>query len=976
MRKIGYFFIVFVLFQTTLCAQIPGLTQFTTNNGLPSNTIYDIEQDENGFIWVATDYGISKFDGLSFKNFTVNDGIPGNEILALYKDSKNRIWLTAFNGNIGFIQNNRFYNKDNLPFLKKLQFTKFIDDIFEDSKGKIWFCHTSNTIKVLNPDLSIENYSTANNPKSAYSAFIIEDNTQKVHLLTAYNKDREIKVISKQLLKNPDLSEWKSFDPTKFPKNSIEKINNNLGMLLRNEDEIIKNISRYLIKENNNFLARTYKIGKEYWITNLYKGVYIFNEDDNYQNPKIILKDIRSTRSFIDLENNIWIGSQSTGIFLLPNLNVQGIQFEDPKSNDLHSITLFQDKLVLGNEQSEIIILNKETLKTIAFRKLDENPKRIKQLVLHENLIFALSNNSIDQLNPNFNIERVKNMFDTDFSKTNLKNFKYFSLEDDEIYTANSGGIGKINRTSLVTEKLWNQRSTSVSYIGNDSLWIGTTKGLYLQTAGVIKKYDLGNQFNANTVYVMENSSRGLLIGSNAYGLGILKNGKFKSISVKNGLLSNYIKSIFVDEKNNIWLSTNFGLNRLVLDNNNNLVNLKTYTISDGLYSNDVRACYANGNKVYVATSNGLNIIDISNEENSISAPKIHLNEMLLNNISIEKTSNQTFDFKSNNIQFNFSGISFKSLGNITFKYRLLGLEPDWIGTKNNTVRYSALPPNNYTFEVKAISKNHLESIIPALFSFKIKPPFYKTWWFVSLAILVLLLFIAYLFYRRNQKIKQQEKIKENISNLRYKALNAQMNPHFINNLLVNIEDLANKGEIEEVKNCLGKFAELVNLILQSTKSNLINLTDEIEMANLYLELQKLRFHKNSSYAINTEAIPSDELENILVPPMILQPIIENAFKHGFKNGNNTNHIDLNFTIENEEFLICEIIDNGVGMQKNENSSASKSSGISFSNINERLQLINDTKSEENLVIISNVTDEFNTLVGLKVTLKIPLISF
>ena len=560
--------------------------------------------------------------------------------------------------------------------------------------------------------------------------------------------------------------------------------------------------------------------------------------------------------------------------------------------------------------------------------------------------------------------------------KTNLKNFKHLSIANGEMYTANSNGVALINSVSLLTKKLWDKRSTAVCYIGNDSLWIGTTKGLYLQTAGATKKYDLGNLFNANTIYALENTSKGLVVGSNAYGLGILKNGKFKTISKEDGLLSNYIKSIFIDAKNNIWLSTNLGLNQLTLDRENNLVNLKTYTISDGLYSNDVRACYVHKNKVYLATSNGLNIIDISNEKKSISLPRIHITEVLLNNNIIEKTNNQIFDFQSNNIQFNFSGISFKSLGNITFKYRLLGLEPDWIETKNNTVRYSSLPPNNYTFEVTAISKNNLESSNPSLFMFTIKPPFYKTWWFIMIAAGTIILFIVYLFYRRNLKIKQDEKIKENISNLRYKALNAQMNPHFINNLLVNIENLVNKGELEEVKGSLSKFAELVNLILQSTKSNLINLTDEIEMAKLYLELQKLRFHKNTTYTINTESISEEELENILVPPMILQPIIENAFKHGFKNGDKTNSICVDFKIENEEFLICEILDNGVGIQKNEKSTTASSSGISFSNINERLQLINESKSKENLVIVSNVTDEFNTLVGLKITLKIPLISF
>ncbi len=976
MRKISQVFILLLLLQTNLLAQIPGLTQFTTNNGLPSNTIYDIIQDENGFIWIATDYGVSKFDGLTFKNFTVTDGLPGNEILSFYRDSKNRIWMTAFNGNVGFIQNDHFYNKDNLAFLDKLQFPKFIDDVFEDSKGKIWFCENSNTIKVLNTNLSIENYSTISDVKLIYNSYIIEDNHQKVHLLTAYNTDKKINIISKPITRKFKSQGWEVFNPRIFPKTSIEKIINNYGMLLRNEDEIINNISKYLIQEKNSFLARTYKIGKDYWITNLNKGVYIFSVTDNYHDPEIILKNIQSTRAYIDLDHNIWVGSQSNGIFLFPNLNVQGIQFEDPSKNDLHSVSLFQNKLVLGNQQSEVIILNQETLETITTIKLDKNPVRIKQLIPHNNLLFIMGINSINLLNSNLRIESVKNMYDADFLKTNLKNFKSFSIVGDEIYTANSNGVAKINTASLLTKKLWDKRSAAICYIGNDSLWIGTTKGLYLQTAGVTKKYNLGNQFNANTIYALENTSKGLLIGSNAFGLGILKNGKFKSISITNGLLSNYIKSIFVDEKNNIWLSTNLGLNRLELDGNNNLVRLKTYTISDGLYSNDVRACYVNKNKVYVATSNGLNIIDISNEENSISVPRIYMNEVLLNNKIIEKTNNQIFDFQSNNIQFNFSGISFKSMGNITFKYRLLGLEPDWIETKNNTVRYSSLPPNNYTFEVKAISKNNLESSNPSLYMFTIKPPIYKTWWFIMIEAVSIILFIIYLFYRRNLKIKQDEKIKENISNLRYKALNAQMNPHFINNLLVNIENLVNKGELEEVKGSLSKFAELVNLILQSTKSNLINLTDEIEMAKLYLELQKLRFHKNTTYTINTETISQEELENILVPPMILQPIIENAFKHGFKNSNKTNCICVDFKIENEEFLICEISDNGVGIQKNDNSTTSNSSGISFSNINERLQLINESKSEENLVIISNVTDEFNTLVGLKITLKIPLISF
>lgn len=118
MRKIVHLFIVYLLFQTSLLAQIPGFTQFSSNNGLPSNTIYDITQDENGFIWIATDYGLSRFDGLTFKNFTIDAGLPDNEILSLFIDSNKRIWLTGFNGRMGYIQHEKFYNYNNQSYLK------------------------------------------------------------------------------------------------------------------------------------------------------------------------------------------------------------------------------------------------------------------------------------------------------------------------------------------------------------------------------------------------------------------------------------------------------------------------------------------------------------------------------------------------------------------------------------------------------------------------------------------------------------------------------------------------------------------------------------------------------------------------------------------------------------------------------------------------------------------------------------------
>lgn len=565
-------------------------------------------------------------------------------------------------------------------------------------------------------------------------------------------------------------------------------------------------------------------------------------------------------------------------------------------------------------------------------------------------------------------------MYDESYMKTELKNFKDITFSNNLIYTSNSNGIAEINKTTFATTRKWNKRCTSI--LGdNNNVWVGTTTGLYLFNNS-IEKFNLNDGFDNSIIYALEKFNNSILIGSNSYGLGVLKNGVFSSFDTKNGLLSNYIKSIIIDSKNTIWLATNFGLNCLTLDENNKISSLKSYTTSDGLYSNDVRDCFIDevSNKVYVATSKGLNIIDLSDEKKSILAPLLHINEVLVNNHSIDDNNN--FEFNENNFQFTFSGISFKSLGNILFKYKLEGLEIDWIETKNNTVRYSSLPPNDYVFKLKAISKNNIECKDAICFNFTIQPPLYKTWWFkviIGIIILSLLLFAKHLYQKRRKK---EQQIKEQISMLHYRALNAQMNPHFINNLVVNVNALANKGELENVKDCLGKFGELVNLVLRTTKSNLISASDELKMSKLYLDLEKFRFNKKISYSIRLNDITADDLDNILVPPMILQPIIENAIKHGFKDSNDNNTITINIKTEGDDFLIFEIIDNGIGTQKIPINQTNKDSGISLNNINKRLQLINETNTQENFVFITNLKNDFNNLVGSKITLKIPLISF
>ncbi len=272
------------------------------------------------------------------------------------------------------------------------------------------------------------------------------------------------------------------------------------------------------------------------------------------------------------------------------------------------------------------------------------------------------------------------------------------------------------------------------------------------------------------------------------------------------------------------------------------------------------------------------------------------------------------------------------------------------------------------TRNITAIEAKYLESQKTEIEKNKrLKTQFY----FLGFATLVIGI-LGYIIYRRLQN--KQRKTERKISSLKYKALNAQMSPHFINNLLLCIHDLIDKEEKEVAIMHLDKFNRLTNLVLQSTKSNLISLSKEIEMLELYLDLQLLRFNNEFKYLINTNDIIKKDLDSIKIPPLILQPLVENSIVHGFRSIKIKGQLLIEFNIKNEDYIICTITDNGKETLESLNPEIYTKNGISLKNINERLQLIAQEKVDKELVLFTQVKDKSNKIIGFKTILNIPLI--
>jgi hypothetical protein len=355
------------------------------------------------------------------------------------------------------------------------------------------------------------------------------------------------------------------------------------------------------------------------------------------------------------------------------------------------------------------------------------------------------------------------------------------------------------------------------------------------------------------------------------------------------------------------------------------------------------------------------------------------------------------FNYKQNFLTIEFALLNFSNLQQVKYYYRLSGVNKDWVnGDTKGFASYTNLQPGEYVFSVKADYGNHTTGI--TAFKIIISPPFWKTWWFILiLAICIFVLVYKFIKWREKSiKLVEAEKLKvqklnaeqykhelmleqakmevlgvnEKLSEARLEALRSQMNPHFIFNCLNSIDNLIQNNEKEKATLYLSKFAKLIRSVLEASKSNVVPCWKDMETLKLYIELEDFRWDKKFSYSVTI----SDDILNgdYKVPPLVIQPFVENAIHHGLLNKIEP---DKNLSIE---VVVCDnhicynIEDNGVGrakagMYKRLNRPAYESMGMQITT--DRINLFN--QNENGSVKIIDLVNEQNEPAGTRVEVKL-----
>ncbi len=248
-----------------------------------------------------------------------------------------------------------------------------------------------------------------------------------------------------------------------------------------------------------------------------------------------------------------------------------------------------------------------------------------------------------------------------------------------------------------------------------------------------------------------------------------------------------------------------------------------------------------------------------------------------------------------------------------------------------------------------------------------------NTIWAIASGFVALFLFSGSGFVlSRNKKKREQAVLLQTISETDMKALRSQMNPHFIFNCIHTINGLLNELKIQESKTCLDKFSVLTRSVLENSKKREMPLSDELETLRLYMDLENMRFTRPFQYEFVIE--PGIDPETTLVPPLILQPFVENSIKHGFCNPDKSGLLKIEVRNENE-FLLCSIEDNGVGRTNTINlktNSGFKKESLGIKLTEERLDLISKTKKMKSHFSINDLVDGNNNPSGTLVEMYLP----
>ncbi len=1009
-------------------AQDPYAVHYTTKEGLPTNTIYSSIIAKNGVQWFGSNKGLFSFDGVKFRMYPTPSN-KGKSLTNLVEDYQGRIWSHNFAGQLFCWDKDSLYldrSWEQQQLTRNVKFMSIQNDAYlyvQDGKSSPTVVYDLQTQEIRSANKRVQPlHQNIDISYVGIGAFEVIDGEKKTKISCKDCFKMDVPYSNSIMIDGYFVNKNKiSF----FLYNWVNHMNysNQYGVL---KDLSIDSIA-FVYKLENNKLNSLYfpPCIKQFegdcmlieleiendsiiWLGTS-RGLFKWNIYSN--KAKYFFKEKTITAINVDSEHNYWISTSGDGLYQVSDWN------------DYEYLT---NTSISGVSKLEVDSLGKIAMVTENnhFQYYDIKANDALELVYDTAVNSKMNTLTYQYSTNNFFINAAKIAYFFDPQNYKLIEISFIAgLRDFAI--CRQGRLVMANYTGVMIERRDTQSRLIFDQIMNNNLSV-ETKIAYVYDNGRRRNWNIvDGTSRVYSVLVQEQDSTPYTVPYTIWYAGT--NGlKYMQgdteFEITDAVGEKIIgRDLLLEGRDSVWVAT---LEQgLYLICRNKII--QHYDQTTGLPSNNISKLLQNEWAVWGLTDKGIfrrdkktGAITIWSKDNTLLPIENIIDMALFNNrlwitngekllaIALDKQPKKTFptiaiagviisdssyiirsekyelESHQNTIKIKFRGISHFYGANFKYHYRLAGLEKNWntSSSSNNQINYPELAAGDYIFEVKIVTPDGQASEIARL-SFYIAKPFYLRWWFLVLVGLIAGVFVWWQFKLRLSKLEKQndQKLEQaatqqalRLSEL--KAIKAQLNPHFIFNVLNSIQEYIITNERELASDYLGKFADLMRMYLQHSQKGVITLDEEIEALEIYMDLEAVRFDGALDFSI---VVGNDVIEEeVEVPVLLLQPYVENAIRHGLFYRTDNRKLLVEIKLLDSNTLQIKIEDNGIGraesgrinQQKNPNHQSFATSAN-----NTRLGLINYTRIKPILLQINDLMTEQGEATGTQIVLTIPL---
>ena len=923
------------IFQTAAAQTMPFRT-YSIENGLSESVIHSMIQDEEGFIWLGTGFGLNRFDGVVFKKWYEEDGLPNNRVNALMQSRNGEIWIGTDAG-IAYLKNDTIYT----PAVFEPVLESVVLSIYEDSDEAIWIATEGSGLWKYERPGTFTNVSDHHGYRNMMARAVVEDTEGVMWVgtsdgLFSYDGTNFRKYRSADGIPEVSVNEMKVNESGEL------WMATDAGLIVVTEDGV-KIYDRETGLKDNRLYSLSFSDQGDIWVGSESGASFFDGERFKNYTSENGLNAVIVYETMIDREGNVWLGTLGGGANIYLGELFQNYSVDTSLANNV----------VVGFEEDHL-----------------------------GNIWIATYGGGIHKYNG-----------------SELEHFSQADgLVDDKVYviiedSRNRLWIGTRTGISIYENGEFRTLSSDVfpfTYIRDiyedeetGDFWFATYNSGVIRFDG--EEYE---QFNTssgllnNTVMKIEKDEQGRMIFATYGGAAILENGTFEHITIADGLPNNGVIHVYIDDEGTKWFSTFSGIasydgetiRAITTDTQSNTISyfvvqdasgrywvgtnrgiylfkperffgaethverIKSFKLFDrnqGLIANELNAggvLAVSDQTIWLGSVEGLSHFFPARIDSNSTPPGIAFEEVLMSGKVQHDMTEKEFSHDQNFLQISYTGLSFESPAQILYEYRLSGLEDEWQTTRERTVRYTSLPPGDYRFRIRAYNADGVRSTDEARFTFIISAPVWQQWWFFSLIGLAVIGLIV--FYYRHFRARKQidiERMRVQIASDLHDDVGSSLTELALQTDFLQAGDVSD--EIRDTLKQLGDHSRKIVTSLDdivwsidARNDTAGDMTDRMQdYVNQVFRSGTPEVHYHFDNLDMDDRLPVNIKENIY---LIFKESVNNIAKHS-----NADRVDITFAYDGKDFQL-KVVDNGT------TSNGSRRSGQGLRNIRLRSERI------------------------------------